>query len=86
MSMHPSRADIRYWQGVAHNRNTSSSAAFRAGIRLAFTEGYKRALRDSAKKCEEIGFAKHGPGREDSEAFDCADAIRSIEGEKSETR
>ena len=30
-----------------------------------------------AKLCEEVGFAVHGPGREDSEAYDCADAIRA---------
>ena len=32
-----------------------------------------------AKLCEEVGFAVHGPGREDSEAYDCADAIRAKE-------
>lgn len=35
-----------------------------------------------AKVCEEVGFAVHGPGREDSEAYDCADAIRARGGEK----
>jgi len=35
-----------------------------------------------AKLCEEVGFAVHGPGREDSEAYDCADAIRARGGEK----
>ena len=29
-----------------------------------------------AELCEEVGFAEHGPGREDSEAYDCADEIR----------
>lgn len=29
-----------------------------------------------AKVCEEIGLQAHGAGREDSEAYDCADAIR----------
>ena len=35
-----------------------------------------------AKLCEEVGFAVHGPGREDSEAYDCAAAIRARGGEK----
>lgn len=35
-----------------------------------------------AKVCEKVGFAVHGPGREDSEAYDCADAIRARGGEK----
>ena len=35
-----------------------------------------------AKVCEKVGFAVHGPGWEDSEAYDCADAIRARGGEK----
>lgn len=34
-----------------------------------------------AKVCDELGERIHGPGRDDSEAFDCADAIRA-RGEK----
>ena len=93
MSMHPSRADIRYWQGVAHNRNTSSSAAFRAGIRLAHTEGYKRGLTEAAKVCAALAAqyreaANIGP-REifGAPALEFAsDFIEALKGEKSETR
>lgn len=31
-----------------------------------------------AQVCEGIGALAHGPGREDSEAYDCADAIRAM--------
>lgn len=32
-----------------------------------------------AKVCEQVGFDAHGAGRDDSESFDCADAIRAME-------
>ena len=93
MSMHPSRADIRYWQGVAHNRNTSSSAAFRAGIRLAFTEGYKRGLTEAAKVCATLANQyRTTPGIGKEELFvanlleDAAKSIEALKGGQSETR
>ena len=92
MSMHPSRADIRYRQGVAHNRNTSSSAAFRAGIRLAHTEGYKRGLTEAVKVCENMAAlyrsAYNGPGEPFAPPLleEAAKVIEALKGEKSETR
>jgi hypothetical protein len=90
--MHPSRADIRYWQGVAHNRNTSSSAAFRAGIRLAHTEGYKRGLTEAVNVCKNLAAlyrsAYKGPGEPFATPLleEAAKVIEALKGEKSETR
>jgi len=36
------------------------------------------ALEQAASVCESIGTNAHGIGRDDSEAFDCADAIRAL--------
>lgn len=48
----------------------------------AFAENVADAEREAcAKVCEEVGARIHGAGRDDSEAFDCADAIRA-RGEK----
>lgn len=31
-----------------------------------------------AQACEDLGHERHGEGRDDSEAFDCADMIRAL--------
>ncbi len=48
---------------------------------LAFEAGRKAGLEAAAQICEKVGFDIHA-GRDDGEAYDCADAIRdSMEGD-----
>ena len=52
------------------------------GALLKFADLVSAAERAAcAKVCEDWGHECHGEGRDDSEAFDCADAIRA-RGEK----
>ncbi len=45
-------------------------------IRKLIAEAVRREREACATVCEGIGEAIHGPGREDSESYDCADAVR----------
>ena len=44
---------------------------------IANEDGRQAEREDCAKECEDIGLSLHGEGRDDSEAYDCADAIRA---------
>jgi len=42
---------------------------------IAFEAGRQAEREECAKVCEDLGENIHGPGREDSEAYDCADGV-----------
>ena len=49
-----------------------------AEARVRASDDVSVAREACAQVCEGIGALAHGPGREDSEAYDCADAIRAM--------
>jgi len=61
--------------------NTLYNEGYRDGVKAEKERNKAVAAQireECAKACEAIGDRIHGQGREDSEAYDCADFIRSI--------
>ena len=87
--MTTSREAFKKWyldrNGLSENLRISENgnyvAAHMQSMWKGFSAGRNAGLDEAAIQCEVIGHAIHGAGREDSEAFDCADAIRALKTE-----